>query len=358
MTGSTDDADLDPVVAALRDDPAFLAGRFALTDDGRGVAERLGLDEGRLRRLLLCKAPTPSRFAADVRAIAGLVTADPSALTATLREVEAVAGLRGVRETLRLGSAEGVLAAARDETDDHMGPAADREVQLRELADGVWRACPEEVREARDIDAAVAWSAALALVSLPRLSVAAVREWLADRGVPTAGGDDGVPLRGFLVAYRGVGLVFVDGTLDAAERRFTVAHEVGHFLLDYQLPRRRVLRDAPGLIEVVDGVRPATPSDRAQAVLARVPLGPHTHRLGHHNVEDTASRFALELLSPLGEALDAVRETTERQTSYRFALGTAARRLADRFQIPPYAARTRARQALDALDIHPDFFER
>lgn len=370
MTGSADSADLGPVVAALRDDPEFLAGR--LGQAGNDVmAAHLDLEESRLQRLLLCKAPAPSRFLGDVQAIAEHVGTDPTAFAVTLREADALIGLRGAGQPIRLGTTEGMLAAARDDTDDHVTVSTDREVQLRELADEVWQACPEDVRHARDIDAAVAWSASLALVTLPRLTLSDVRDWLADHGV-SAAGDDTTPLRGFLTAYRGVGIIAVDGKLDTVERRFTVAHEVGHFLLDYQLPRRRTRRDAPNLLEVVDGVREPTASDRAQAVLARVPLGPHTHQLARAGdsapdtvqesaaggAEDTASRFALELLSPWADALDLVRDAARREQPYRPTVVAATDRLAARFQLPSFAAHTRARQTLDALGIRPGFFDR
>jgi hypothetical protein len=164
------------------------------------------------------------------------------------------------------------------------------------------------------------------------------------------------------MAWRGVGVVFFDGTLDAAERRFTLAHELGHFLLDYDEPRRRVLRDAPELLEVVDGVRTPTPADRAQAVLARVPVGVHTHLLedagGRGHAEDQASRFALELLAPWEEALDVAREASRQPGPYRLALARGAHLMSERFSLPPHAAHSRTRQALDEIGVRPGFFDR
>ena len=172
-------------------------------------------------------------------------------------------------------------------------------------------------------------------------------------------------MHGFLVAWRGIGVVFFDGTLDAVERRFTLAHELGHFLLDYDEPRRRVLRDAPELLEVVDGVRAPTPADRAQALLARVPVGIHTHLLedeensqaGDH-AEDQASRFALELLAPWEEALSVAREAVREPGPYRLALARGAELMSEQFAIPSHAAQTRTRQALDELGVRPGFFDR
>lgn len=351
--------DVGPVVAALRDDPGFLAARVHAAGAEDEITARLGLDPPRLRRLLLCRAPAPSRFAADVHAIAELVEGEPGTLAAALREVDALVALRGADEPLRLGEA-GLLAAAHPSDDDHVRPAVDGAERLRELAEAFWARAPESARRYRDVEAAAPWAALLAVVSMPELTLADVRGWLRSHDVPVTGGDDDLRLRGFLVAWRGIGVAFYDGTLDPDERRFTLAHEVGHFLLDYDLPRRRVLRDAPDLLEVVDGVRPVTASDRARAVLAGVPIGVHTHPLGADEgaeAEDEASRFALELLSPWDELLDVVRNAFGGRT-YQLRLRGATHAVALRFRLPERAARVRARQALDALGIRPGFFER
>ena len=90
-------------------------------------------------------------------------------------------------------------------------------------------------------------------------------------------------------------------------RRLTLAHENGHLWLDYLLPRQRILRDAPDLLEVIDGHRPPTDADRARAAspgcrLACTPTcfiemtTAAPERTMH--AEDDASVYALELLAP------------------------------------------------------------
>jgi Zn-dependent peptidase ImmA (M78 family) len=365
---AVNDVDLGPVVAAARHDPAFLAGRVSLAGAERAIAAQLDLDQRRLQRLLLCRPPLESRFATDVHAIADLVGVQPGQLAAALREVDAVGALHGVHQQLHFGRA-GVLAAARDISNDHVTPTTEHAERLRELAARFWSAAPDHIGRERDVAAAIAWSARLAVVALSPLTLRAIRQWLSDRNVPVSGDLDGSTVRGFLVAWRGIGVVFFDGTLDSAERRFTLAHEVGHFLLDYDEPRQRVLRDAPELLEVVDSVRPLTASDRAQALLARVPVGVHTHLLEYggssqddfgadDHAEDEASRFALELLAPWAEVLELTRDAVQRPAPYQHVLAREVELLAAQFALPPYAARSRAQQALDELGIRPGFFDR
>jgi hypothetical protein len=364
VADSANDADLEPVVAAARRDPAFLASRMSLAGAEQALGARLNLDRSHMQRLLLCRPPTRSRFAAEVTQMADLVGTEPAQLAALLREVEAVGGLRGLVDELPLDR-PGLLTAARDAEDAHVTSASERAERLRELAAAFWDEVPRQVRDARDFEAAATWSMPLAVIVMSPLTLAGIRDWFADHEIPVAGDQHSGRVQGFLVAWRGVGIVFCDGTADAAERRFTLAHEVGHFLLDYDRPRRRVLRDAPELLEVVDGVRRVTPSDRAQALLARVPLGVHTQVLDDSRPgqddpagEDEASRFALEVLAPWHEVIAAARDLAAAPTPYRETLGRATSLISGRFVMPPYAARARARQALETLGVRPGFFDR
>jgi len=225
------------------------------------------------------------------------------------------------------------------------------------------------VQRQRDIEAAVAWSAPLAVVALPNLDARRARGWLAERGVRLDDGDADRPLGGLLLAARGVGIVFFDGTLEPADRRFTVAHELGHFLLDYLEPRERVLREAPSLLEVVDGWRPPTRAERAQAVLARVPIGLHAHLLDRdvhgaavpdvEAAEDAASQFALEVLAPWSATVDAARAMVgDRRSPYGELLAEVTARLADQFALPVNRAAVRAAATLEALGVRRGFFGR
>ncbi|HLI26015.1 MAG TPA: ImmA/IrrE family metallo-endopeptidase [Chloroflexota bacterium] len=179
-----------------------------------------------------------------------------------------------------------------------------------EAAAAFWRAAGAEEPFPRALEAAIAWAAPLSIVQLPRLRVAGVAAWLTARG----GGElVTVPdraLRACLVAHRGHGFVFLDADDPPDEQRFSLAHELAHFLHDYQQPRERaVARLGPAVLEVLDGARPPTATERIDALLARVELGPHVHFMertedghpAHHVIsaaERAADQLAFELLAP------------------------------------------------------------
>jgi hypothetical protein len=361
-----DELALRDVAPALEGDPGFLAAWLAAAPDrGSGLARRLGLDDRRRASLALCRPPRPGQFATDVTAVASHLGTDPNALATGLRELVAVTALAATSAADR-GS---LLAAADDRAEAQVEVVPFVEARLRDLAEAFWSQAPEAARRRADVEAAVAWVAPLAVVGLPGLDSRQARSWLAEQGVPL--GDDVAhrPLRGLLLAARGAGIVLLDETLPGPERRFTVAHELGHFFLDYQQPRERVLREAPSLLAVVDGLRPPTSTERLQAVLARVPLGVHAHLLERDELggaaadvetaEDAASQFALELLAPWPAALDAARAVLgDRRAPYGELLAEVTADLAERFWLPRARAAARAAAALEALGVRRGFFER
>ncbi len=108
-------------VRAAEASPVFLAAVFARYRAVEGLDDaefacRLGVAVDRLDELAICRRPRPDRFRQDVSAIAARFGADPGALAAVVRQVDAL-------ETFAATPVPGLLAAARD-ADDEPAPAA------------------------------------------------------------------------------------------------------------------------------------------------------------------------------------------------------------------------------------------
>lgn len=307
--------------------PGFLAYDLGRFHDiaGADPARWLGVDQQAVARLALCRTPRRGHhFGHDIVAIAAHVGTDPTRLASVIRLTDVLSELQ--ERAPKVDGADTatatVLAAARDESDEHTVltemPAAGPGLPgwLHDAVDRFWADAPALGTYPRDLDFAILVGLPLAVVELPELSVSAIAEWLHAHKVELtlSGGDR--RLRACLVALGGVGLVFVDAGDDATQRRVSLAHEAAHFIVEYLLPRRAVARRRPELLALLDGERQPTAQERISAVLGDVIIGVHTHLLGRdgrsgHRVnvaEWRARRVALELLAPQTVVQQRIRE--------------------------------------------------
>jgi len=186
---------------------------------------------------------------------------------------------------------------------------------VTELADEFWIEAKDVEPFPRDLRGPIGNAVPLSVMLLPRLSVTTVLHWLSIFEIEcTIQGRDR-PLKACLVACQGCGFAFVDAGDSEAERRFSVAHELAHFLRDYWLPRRKVeQRLGKVALEVLDGIRSPTMEERFDALLRSVPLGFHVHLLERDrngrpasqriaDAEECADRLAFELLAPAQDVM-------------------------------------------------------
>ncbi|MDB5308366.1 MAG: ImmA/IrrE family metallo-endopeptidase, partial [Gemmataceae bacterium] len=153
-------------------------------------------------------------------------------------------------------------------------------VWCADLAGQFWAAVGPPPPFPRDLRDPVAVGFPVTVLDHPRLSVGGVIGWFAARAIRIPLDEPDRPLRACLVADRGQGFMFLAAADDPAERRFSLAHEIAHFLRDYWHPRETVTRRlGPAAREVLDGDRPATTGERIQAILRHVSVRPFVHLL-------------------------------------------------------------------------------
>jgi hypothetical protein len=183
-------------------------------------------------------------------------------------------------------------------------------VWVTELAGRFWASAGPPPPFPRDLTAAATAALSLRVARLPGLRLGGVRAWLARNRVACPADETDRPLRACLVTRAGFGFVFLDADDPAEELRFSLAHEVAHFLRDYDALRRAaVARLGPATLEVFDGKRPATAEERLHAVFRGVPVAAHVHLLrrdhsgrprteAEREAEAAADSLAFELLAP------------------------------------------------------------
>lgn len=204
----------------------------------------------------------------------------------------------------------------------------------------------------RDLASDVAMQLPVSIEVLPKLSSRAVREWLRGRGIEHRVSDVDRPLHGCLVARAGQGIVVLDGDDRDAERRFTLAHEIAHFILDHLLPRIRALKVfGERILPVLDGKRAPSQEEILSAALERVQLGVQVHLMNRgpsgaictwdvEESEQRADRLALELLAPAHTAVSELRRVLGDADNLGEQDSRAVEYVAKRFGLPGDVAGT------------------
>jgi hypothetical protein len=205
-------------------------------------------------------------------------------------------------------------------------------VWVHDLADHFWRAVGPPPPFPRDLHTA-ATNFGLTVLSRPGLTLDTVRGVMTRYTRVVAPDEPDRPLRACLCTVRGRGFVFLDSDDPPAERRFSLAHEIAHFLRDADAPRRAVAATlGADAVRVLDGAAP-NPDERVRAVLRGVTLTAHVHLLSRDDdgrpkspaeraSEAAADRLAFELLAPAARFDDQ-------------PAGVIAERLAGEFGLPP-----------------------
>lgn len=164
----------------------------------------------------------------------------------------------------------------------------------------------------------------LAILERPQLRLALVQDYLRKAGIRDTGGWEDRPLRACLVAQPSGGLIFLDQDDPGDEQRFSLAHELAHYLRHSWQPQERtklllggatrLTRPTQRLVAFLRGV---TPESFAH-LMARFPEGmcPDTRRL-----EQEADTLAVELLAPQERVRELAFDAASAQRVYRTVFG-------------------------------------
>jgi hypothetical protein len=162
-----------------------------------------------------------------------------------------------------------------------------------------------------------------------------------------------------MVAHAGKGFLFYDSQDEVHQQRFTLAHEVAHFVLDHQLPRARALRAfGRDILPVLNGKRAPTPDESLFLMFERIPFGVQVRLMERDasgdpctgwakEMEQRADRLAFEILAPAQEVLPLVRRSTRQE---------AEAELVSHFGLPQQEARSYVRLLLAREPARRPFF--
>ncbi len=234
-----------------------------------------------------------------------------------------------------------------------------------DLVRDFWQAAGGEEPLPRRLEQPLALALPVSLVKIARLHLRHAEQWLRARGrsaafdTPTADR----PLHGCLLAQNGHGIIFLDGADSPDEMRFTLAHEIGHFLADALQPRRWALATfGPHFAAVLDGERAPTTAERISLLLHGRQVGPCVNLMERAvngsdalevwQCEDRADRIALALLAPPDMVLAAARGGTHAER-----MAAAESLLVEQCGLPPTPAHRYAAALLATHGRAPSWAE-
>lgn len=228
------------------------------------------------------------------------------------------------------------------------------DTESRDLVDAFWRAAGGPEPYPRALERALAYALPVTLVKIAPLHLRHAENWLRARGRDYSFNQPDRELHGCLLAQGGQGIIFVDGSDPADEMRFTIAHEIAHFLTESVGPRKQAIAMlGPRFAEVLDGLRGPSAAERFGIVMGGLRLGPcvdlldrtldGSDALAVWRCEESADRIALALLAPPDEVLDRAAGGT-----YEARSAAAAQALVNDYGLPPGPARRYADSLLAA----------
>jgi Zn-dependent peptidase ImmA (M78 family) len=235
---------------------------------------------------------------------------------------------------------------------------------IEDLASGFWTSVGSEEPFPRSLEHTIRCARPFDIVRLPGLCPRVILRWLERQRYLLPLQTKERRLNGCLLVLKGMAFVFVEEGLAADDARMIVAHELAHYLAEYEEPRERARRRmGPALLEVFDGERPPTQAEQLQAALAGVALGVHDHYMERRSdstypepvsqVERTANELALELIAPWRTVLAVLRA----QGPLPGEATSWEKLLRERFGLPASWAAPYARQLLMAARQRRTFSE-
>lgn len=148
------------------------------------------------------------------------------------------------------------------------------------------------------------------IIKLNQLTISTINQWLAGNNFYHLSTIEERQLFGLLFVHKGHAFIFLDGTDDTNEQLLTLAHELAHYILEIDKPRKQAISQyGINIADVFDGLRQPSVSERLSGIISRTHIQPYLHLLEKPemnsesrwhvwNAENAADTLAWELIAP------------------------------------------------------------
>lgn len=232
----------------------------------------------------------------------------------------------------------------------------------QQIIDSFWNLAGEVEPFPRSLERAIALALPIAVIKMPHLALSSIETWLKFRQIEYSFNCSSRFVRGCLVCYGGKGFIFCDGADPSDEIRFTLAHEIGHFLADYWRPRQKVVNKfGEDILAVFDGIREPTITERIHSVFENTRIGIITNLMDRQDtremtwaVEDKADKIGFGLLSPASDVLGMMDFS---ETKYSERHQSLSEILVNYYGLPVHAAKSYSSALLRSIGKGPSWAE-
>lgn len=241
--------------------------------------------------------------------------------------------------------------------------------QIERIARDFWSKADPAHRRVLDISRAVNIVLPIRIVYIQNLSLVEVDNWLKGRGINIEIDINDRIMHGVILIREGNGFIFVNADDSTIEQRFTIAHEVSHYLLDYQVPRERAMLEVGTEIEkVLNGKDQPDRFQQVKALIKGISIQPYGHLIEkkgngsflnwvNFNAENEADYLALELLAPRSMVIKGTISTIK-GLNYTQFVRKCEEILVDNYQIPPEVAHQYASELAYSVTSGPSFLDK
>jgi len=245
---------------------------------------------------------------------------------------------------------------------------SDHGASTRYWADWFWKRAGGRPGFPVDISYAAMCALEVYVEEVDYLTVVTAASRIEGVGIGPHDGIGGRRIHGCLAVGRRGAAILVEKNDDEAQKRFTIAHECAHFILEVRMnqerARIRLGHDFSGLLR---GLREATPIERIDARLHNVRSDALLHFMDRtatggygcgriHEAECLADDLAVEILAPRVELIESLSSFGPMGFSESLS---AARRIAERrFGLPETIAKWYANRVVWQLKGGPSAAER
>lgn len=240
---------------------------------------------------------------------------------------------------------------------------------MERIAREFWATTKSEFRFNYDLINVVESTLNVQLIRMPQLCPIKINSWLNNQNIGIQIEDNGQNLHGALLIQNGTVLMFIDTTENTTWQRYTLAHQVSRFLLEYQMPRERaILSFGKEIAGVLKGKNDASVTELVQSAFNDVSNKTYTLLLEKKGdrvttgedpslTDNPADFLALELLAP---RYQIIQETASKSVFLSYAPFKRKCRelLIGKYRIPTEIAHKYACELAGSVTNGPSFFSR